>query len=182
LNSSISRSFSSTPKEADPGKVSDINQYKTIDQVEATGKPEKKKNKLINNKKLPKIDLKVIYYEDTSKYEGEPLIKPKTPYQYDVKTYQFDPKNKTMTSRLRARTVFTADRTRAYLRDIRTGRTDAVLFKTVEFMKRNVLLVRGLLYSVWLGLKHMVKGLRKVKRDVFFLIGFQRKMVGTKYA
>lgn len=126
---------------------------------------------MINNKKLPKIDLKVMYFEDTSKYEGGPLIKPKTPYQYNVKTYQFDPKNKTLVSRVRARTAFTIDRAKAYARDIWTGRTDAVVFKTVEFMKRNVLWVRGLLYSVWLGVKHMFKGLGKVKRDVGFLIG-----------
>lgn len=145
-------------------------------------KPGRKKSKLIDNRKSPKIDLKVIYYESTSKYEGEPLITPKTPYQYDVKTYQPDPKNKTTMSRIRARTAFTADRTKAYIRDIYTGRTDAVVFKTVEFFKRNFLAVRGLLYSVWLGIRHMVKGLTKVKNDVVFLFGVQRKTIGATYA
>lgn len=51
------------------------------------GKSEKKKTKVIDNRKSPKIDLKVIYHESTSKYEGEPLIKPKIPYQYNVKTF-----------------------------------------------------------------------------------------------
>lgn len=144
-------------------------------------KREKKKTKVIDNRKSPKIDLKVMYHESTSKYEGEPLITPKIPYQYDVKTFKKDPKNKTLMSRVGARTAFTIDRTKAYCRDIYTGRTDAVVFKTVEFFKRNVLWVRGCLYSVWLGLKHMIKGLSKVKNDVLFLIGFQRRMVGTKY-
>lgn len=120
---------------------------------------------------MPKIDLKVIYYESTSKYEGGPLIKPKLPYRYNVKTYQADPKLKGSVAKLRARAVFTADRTKAYVRDIYTGRTDAVVFKTVEFLKRNVLAVRALLYSIWLGIKHMVKGLKKVKNDVVFLLG-----------
>ena len=140
-----------------------------------------KKTKVIDNRKSPKIDLKVIYHESTSKYEGEPLIQPRIPYQYDVKTFKRDPKNKTLMSRIGARAAFTADRTKAYCRDIYTGRTDAVVFKTVEFFKRHVLWARGCLYSVWLGLKHMKKGLSRVKNDVFFLIGFQRRKVRTKY-
>lgn len=156
------------------------------DKAKSVTKSEKKRSRVIDNRKSPKIDLKVIYYESTSKYEGEPLIKPKTPYHYDVKTYQLDPKNKTSMSRLRARAAFTADRTKAYVRDIQTGRTDAVVYKTVEFFRRNVegtvLAVRGLLYSIWLGIRHMVKGLVKVKNDVKFLIGVQRRAVGATYA
>lgn len=142
---------------------------------------EKKRSKVVDNRKSPKIDLKVMYYQSTSKYEGQPLIEPKIPYLYEVKTYKRDPKNKTMISRIRARSAFTLDRTRAYCRDIFRGRTDAVVFKTVEFLKRQVLRVRGMLYSIWLGLKHVLKGLGKVKKDVGFLIGFQRRQVGTKY-
>ena len=124
----------------------------------------------------------MAFFEDTSKYEGEPLIKPKTPYKYNVKTFQPDPKNRSTASRAHARMAFTLERSRAYLRDIYTGRSDAVVFKTVEFFKRNVLWMRGLLYSIWLGIKHMFKGLRKIKNDVMFLIGVQKRMVGTKYA
>jgi hypothetical protein len=137
---------------------------------------------VIDNRKSPKIDLKVMYHESTSKYEGAPLIQPKLPYRYHVKTFKKDPKNKTLVSKVHARAAFTLDRTRAYCRDIYLWRTDAVVFKTYEFFKRNALSVRGGLYSVWLGLKHMVKGLSRVKRDVLFLIGFQRKQAGAKYA
>jgi len=36
--------------------------------------------RLVDNKKSPKINVKLTMYEDTSKYDGEPLIKPKAPY------------------------------------------------------------------------------------------------------
>jgi hypothetical protein len=104
-----------------------------------------------------------MYYESTSKYEGTPLIEPKIPYMYEVKTFKRDPKNKTTWSKVAARSAFTWDRTKAYCRDIYNGRTDAIVFKTVEFLKRQVLRVRGFLYSIWLGLKHMFKGLSKVR-------------------
>jgi hypothetical protein len=42
----------------------------------------------VDNKSIPKISILNIYDEENSKYEGKPLVKPKIPYEYKVKTFQ----------------------------------------------------------------------------------------------
>lgn len=135
----------------------------------------KSEKRLVDNKKSPKINMKVTIYEDSSKYEGKPLIQPKIPYKYEVKTFQRNPEDKTMLARMKTRGSFIAERTRAYCLAIYHGNTDAVIFKTVEFIKRNALKIRGTLFSIWHAIKHTCKGFKKIKNDILFLIGVQKK-------
>jgi len=137
----------------------------------------KSEKRLVDNKKSPKINVKMTIYEETSKYEGEPLIKPKAPYQFDVKTFQRNPEDKTFAAKMKTRGSFVAERTQRYCLDIYHLKSDAVIFKTVEFIKRNWLLIRGALFSIWHAIKHTVKGFSKIKNDIKFLFGLQSKTV-----
>lgn len=141
----------------------------------------KSEKRLVDNKKSPKINVKLTIYEESSKYEGKPLITPKTPYKYDVKTFQRNPDDKTAMAKIKRRASFVAERTQRYFLDIYHMETDAVIFKTVEFIKRNWLLFRGALFSVWHAIKHTIKGFSKIKKDVLFLAGRQSKTVTQKY-
>lgn len=84
---------------------------------------------------MPRIVLNIID-EEESKYEGVPLIKPKRPYTYKVKT--FEPKSEwTKLQRLQHRLWFILGSIKEYCLDIVLLRTDPFIFKTAEFCKRN---------------------------------------------
>ena len=61
-------------------------------------------------------------------------------------------------------------------------RTDAIAYKTAEFVKRNSNKTWNLLAHIWLELKHVAHGFRDLKNDVKYAIGFNYKRAGHKYS
>ena len=77
---------------------------------------------------------------------------------------------------------FACERTIAYCLDLICLRSDPVIFKTTAFIRRNFTRVRSTLGHIWLELKHVGHGFRKLKNDCFFVLGFHRKDYQTKYS
>jgi hypothetical protein len=87
---------------------------------------------------------------------GAPLIKPKIPYQFKVKT--FESKNEwTKLQKIQMRGKFTVESFIEYLTDIILGRVDPFVFKTAGFCKRNYNRVKHVL-------QHALYELRKIKQ------------------
>jgi len=82
-----------------------------------------------------------------------------------------------LAAKIKTRGSFVVERTQRYCLDIYHMKSDAVIFKTVEFIKRNWLLIRGALFSIWHAIKHTIKGFSKIKSDIAFLMGLQSKTV-----
>lgn len=59
-----------------------------------------------------------------------------------------------------------------YATDLVFWRTDAIAYKTAEFVKRNVTKTWNFLAHIWLELKHVAHGFRDLKNDVKYAIGF----------
>jgi len=60
-------------------------------------------------------------------------------------------------------------------------RTDAIAYKTAEFVKRNTSRIWNTLAHIWLELKHVAHGFRDLKNDVKYAIGFNYNKTKHKY-
>jgi len=124
----------------------------------------------MKNKKTPKISLKfVIHDESNAKYEGKPLIEPKIPYQYVVKTFKTDPDWTTL-QRYNKKMRFVSKSIFEYGQDIFFWRIDPVAFKTAEFVKRNWNWFRTTCQHIVYEIRKIKQGFGRFKRDVKFMV------------
>mmetsp|Transcript_16605 Transcript_16605/g.28276 ORF Transcript_16605/g.28276 Transcript_16605/m.28276 type:complete len:305 (+) Transcript_16605:440-1354(+) len=65
--------------------------------------------------------------------------------------------------------------------DLVLWRTDAISFKTVEFMKRNFNRVRSTMAHLLYEVRKVKQGFGRFKRDILFFMGVQRKNIELKY-
>ena len=138
-----------------------------------------KKEEKIDNKKSPKLIFSVHELED-SKYDGKPLIQPKIPYQFKVRTYKAD-KTQRFATRLKSRLVFMSETFIEYLKDILFWRVDAFSFKTAEFIKRNFNRVRSALGHLLYELRKVKNGFSRLKKDILYYFGIKKKNINYKY-
>ena len=133
----------------------------------------------VDNKRTPKINLN-IYDEEISKYEGKPLIEPKIPYQFKVKTFKVD-QNWTRMQKIQQRALFISESFKEYILDIAFARTDPFVFKTAEFTKRNFNTIKHTLLHILYELRKIKTGFKKLWGDIMFKFGFWESMYTNKY-
>mmetsp|Transcript_22003 Transcript_22003/g.34159 ORF Transcript_22003/g.34159 Transcript_22003/m.34159 type:complete len:292 (+) Transcript_22003:289-1164(+) len=141
--------------------------------------PKKPDDKQDEVRKLSKINLTVHNIEQ-SKYDGQPLIKPKTPYQFKVKTYEPD-KSLSFSKRTGQRLSFLQNSAVEYGKDIWGLRYDAVAYKTAEFYKRNFNRIRVTMSHVAYEARKIKQGFISLKNDVKYYMGVEKKKINTKY-
>ena len=145
-------------------------------------KPEPRENrKKYDNRKSPKIIININQMKEDAKYDGPPLIDPQIPHPYKVKEFKVD-KSLPIYSRFAHWVSFATERTIAYTLDLICLRRDPVIFKTTAFIRRNFHRVRSTLAHIWLELKHVGHGFKKLKNDCMFVLGFHRQGYQTKYS
>jgi hypothetical protein len=132
------------------------------------------------DKKIPKISILNYCEEENSKYEGEPLIQPKIPYQFTVKQMDIDPKW-TFLQKFNYRLKFVSTSFLEYLQDIFFWRVDPLVFKTAEFYKRNFNKARMTLSHIIYELKKVKRGFINLKNDCLYVLGLRKKQANLKY-
>lgn len=135
---------------------------------------------MIDNKKTPKISILNIYDKENSKYDGKPLLTPKIPYQYDVKTFKSDP-TKSFIQNSFQRLIFINRSFLEYIQDIVFWRVDPFCFKTAEFTKRNFNRLRSGFGHLVYEIKKVKNGFVNLKNDVKIALGIQTKNINYKY-
>ena len=83
--------------------------------------------------------------------------------------------------RFKRRVKFLLDSFIEYLGDVATWRVDAFSFKTAEFCKRNFNKVRSALSHIMYELRKVKQGFGRLKNDVLYYFGVQRKQFDKKY-
>jgi LETM1 and EF-hand domain-containing protein 1 len=121
-----------------------------------------------------------VHEIEDSKYDGKPLIQPRVPYHFKVRTLKVD-KSLPFLSRAYLRSVFYWESLCEYLMDILTWRTDAFSFKTAEFCKRNFNKVRSMLSHLLYEIRKVKQGFGRLKKDILFYFGIQKKNIKFKY-
>lgn len=92
-------------------------------------------------------------YEE-AKYDGPPLIQPRTPYFVEYKPRMVDP-SLPRGARIKAKTSNMVLDLQDYIKDILLLRTDHFSYKTAYFVKRNN-------HKMWHALHHIWDELKKV--------------------
>ena len=103
---------------------------------------------------------------ESSRYKGPPLIKPRIPEPYKVKLFEADPNDKTKMERAGSFLRFATERFFTYITDIVMLRRDPVVFKTTQFIGRNSRRFFNNMRHIWVELKHVGHGFRKLGTDV----------------
>ena len=69
----------------------------------------------------------------------------------------------------------------AFCLDVISFRRDPVIFKTTAFIRRNLNRIRSTLSHIWLELKHVGHGFKKMKSDISYAVGVRKKGFTSKY-
>lgn len=129
----------------------------------------------MDNTRSPKMEINLQVFEESAKYEGEPIIGNYVP---PVKKTIRKPKEHKDWGRIQRysyRLQFAATNFQIYCGDIIFWRKDAIAYKTAEFVKRNSSRIWNTLCHIWIELKHVAHGFRDLKNDVKYAIGFNYK-------
>ena len=62
-----------------------------------------------------------------------------------------------------------------YIKDIAFWRTDAISYKTAEFVKRNYNWIKNMIGHLIIEVRHVIHGFKKFKNDVKFALGIRIK-------
>lgn len=111
------------------------------------------------------IKINISEKVEESEYKGPPLFKPRIPEPYKVKRFKADPEDSRL-QKAGSFLRFATERFFVYMQDIIFLRRDPVVFKTTQFVGRNVKRTVGVLAHIWHELKHVGHGFKKLGKDV----------------
>lgn len=99
------------------------------------------------------------FYEEESKYEGQPLVDPKIPYYYEHKVRRVD-RSLPFFKKVGTKIVYVWQDFLEYMSDIIFLRHERFAFKTADFVKRNKHSLGHKLHHVWDELKKVGRGFK----------------------
>ena len=111
------------------------------------------------------IKINISQKVEKSTYKGPPLFEPRIPEPYKVKRFKADPEDSRL-QKAGSFLRFAVERFFVYLQDIIFFRRDPVVFKTTQFIGRNVRRTINVLKHIWHELKHVGHGFKKLGKDV----------------